>query len=163
MLHSPSSYLKSPLYNLNSPSSPFLPLSLLKSIGYLTQNSVIFDKMSASAACTACSFFQVCQCLELGTVTVHKIHNARCSTQNRVNNIAKLSPISIHLTRSDSVASTYLNLQLKWFPHHLNDFARTSSIDQFPKITSRKLPHMNYFTWTSSVIKTSFEPQLSCS
>ena len=56
-LKSPSSYIKTPFSNFYSQSSALLFPSSVKSTVYLTQNfpknSWIYDKMSASAACTS--------------------------------------------------------------------------------------------------------------
>ena len=59
ILYSPSSYLKSPLSNIESPSWTLLSQSPAKSIWYSTENALKMagfpTKRSASAACVACN------------------------------------------------------------------------------------------------------------
>ena len=56
----PKCLLTNFLFPVFNSSSSILCQNVRKFVSKCPQNSVILDKMSASVACTACSFFQVC-------------------------------------------------------------------------------------------------------
>ena len=77
ILHSPSSYIKTPFSNFYSQSSALLFPSSVKSTVYMTQNfpknSWISDKMSATAACTSRSFNQVSFLIGFWWYRIHQV------------------------------------------------------------------------------------------